>query len=496
MTAGLPEGFAVRLGRRVRVLDGGRILIGGSPTTALSLAPRAATSFSQEQLTVTDPATGALAGRLLDLGMAEPVLGLLPPCRELITVVVPVRDRPEPLRRLLASVEGAHRVVVVDDASRSPGAIGSVVAAAGAELLRLDRNRGPAGARNAGLATVRTSLVAFVDSDVELTPDALPRLARCFADPSVGLVAPRVRGRLPSSGGSWLARYDADRSSLDLGADAGTVRPRSRVAWLPAACLVARTDALGAGFAPELRVGEDVDLVWRLVGEGRRVLYLPSVEVFHEARAGGWDVLHRKLVYGTSAGDLARRHGSAVAPAVLAPWSVAAVVALVLQRRWSVPLCGLVTGLTAERIRRSLPMARHRGAVAAVLAGQGLLAALSQAADLALRHWWPVGALLGARSVALRRFLVVAAVCRGVAEHRRCSSHLPLAAFLVARRLDDVAYGTGLWIGAVRARAWTALLPDVGRTGRSVAGRRDAGVPRPVGGRSRGLPPRENTLSV
>lgn len=466
MTAGLPDGFTVRLGRRVRVLDGGRVLVGSSPTTVLTLAPRAATCLQKGRLTVTDTATAALATRLLDLGMAEPVLELLPPCPGTITVVVPVRDRPESLRRLLASVGDAHRVVVVDDASTSPGAIEAAVVAAGAELVRLDRRRGPAGARNAGLAEVRTPLVAFVDSDVELTPNALPELARCFADPAVSLVAPRVRGRLPSSGGSWMARYDADRSSLDLGADAGTVRPRAPVAWLPAACLVARTDALGRGFTPEMRVGEDVDLVWRLVHDGGRVLYVPAVQVFHDARAGVWDVLHRKLVYGTSAGDLARRHGSAVAPAVLAPWSVAAVTALILQRRWSVPLCALLTGLTAERIRRRLPVMRHRTAVAAALAVQGLLAALAQAAALGLRHWWPLGVLLGSRSAALRRFLVVAAVVDGVVEHRRCSSRLPLAGFLVASRLDDMAYGTGVWIGAVRTRGWSALLPDVRRTGR------------------------------
>lgn len=486
MTAGLPEGFAVRLGRRVRVLDGGRILIGGSPTTVLSLAPRAAKSFSQGELVVTDVATSALANRLLDLGIAEPVPERLPSGNEKVTVVVPVRDRPEQLRRLLASVEDGHRVIVVDDASTDPDAIEAVTISAGSELLRLDRNLGPAGARNAGLAEVRTSLVAFVDSDVELTPNALTQLARCFADPNVSLVAPRVRGRLPPSGGSWMARYDTDRSSLDLGPDAGTVRPRAPVAWLPAACLVARTDALGPGFDPQMRVGEDVDLVWRLVNEGRRVLYVASVQVFHEARTSARGVLHRKLVYGTSAGDLARRHGTAVAPAVLAPWSVAAVAALILQRRWSLPLCALITGLTAERIRRRLPMARHRTAVAAALASQGLLAALSQSADLGLRHWWPLGALLGSWSTALRRFLVVAAVLEGVAEHRRCQSHLTLTCFLVARRLDDVAYGTGVWIGAVRARARNALLPDVRRTGRFEFARRSHDRRGPASGASVG----------
>jgi hypothetical protein len=31
--------------------------------------------------------------------------------------------------------------------------------------------------------------------------------------------------------------------------------------------------------------------------------------------------------------------------------------------------------------------------------------------------------------------------------------------FAVARRLEDLAYGSGLWIGAVRARDARALLP-------------------------------------
>lgn len=462
MSAALPVGFVVRLGRRVRLLDG-RVLIGGTPTTVLSLAPRAVQSLTGRELTVTDAATSALANRLLDLGMAEPVPDLLPPCSEGITVVVPVRDRPAQLRRLLASLEDADRVIVVDDASHDAEAVAVVARAGGAELLRLDRNVGPAGARNAGLAQVRTPLVAFVDSDVELTAGALRRLARCFADPNVGLVAPWVRGRLPEPGGSWMAHYDADRSSLDLGSDAGTVRPRAPVAWLPAACLLARTDLLGAGFDPAMRVGEDVDLVWRLVHEGRRVLYVAAVHVFHEARTSARDVLQRKLVYGTSAGDLARRHGSDVAPAVLAPWSSAAVAVLVLQRRWSVPVCALITGLTTERIRRRLPDTPRRALVATTLAVQGLFAAISQVAGLGLRHWWPLGALAASRSRPLRRFLVLSAVLEGVAEHRRSRSRLPLSRFLLARRLDDLAYGTGVWIGATRARTWTALLPVVQR---------------------------------
>src|SRR4051794_9193517 len=104
-----PAGYVVRLGRRrIRVLDGGRVLIGGSPTTVLSLGDRAAQEIRGRRLTVTDGPTGALANQLLDLGIAEPVLELLPPGDEVLTVVVPVHGRPDQLRCLLASIDGVQ----------------------------------------------------------------------------------------------------------------------------------------------------------------------------------------------------------------------------------------------------------------------------------------------------------------------------------------------------------------------------------------------------
>ena len=64
----------------------------------------------------------------------------------------------------------------------------------------------------------------------------------------------------------------------------GPARRRScaragRVAYVPAACLVVRRAALGEGFDESLRVGEDVDLVWRLDAAGWLVRYDAGVVV-------------------------------------------------------------------------------------------------------------------------------------------------------------------------------------------------------------------------
>ncbi|MGH1553067.1 glycosyltransferase [Streptomyces sp. L7] len=231
--------------------------------------------------------------------MANPVVDALPPPADpRYTVVVPVRDRPRQLARLLSSVGDGHPVVVVDDASRHPRAVAAVAAEHGAKLLPLTTNVGPAGARNAGLRLVTTPFVVFADSDIVLAPDTAPTLLRHFADPAVAMAVPRITG-LPSAAPTWIERYENARSSLDLGAHPAGVRPGSPVSWASTACVVARTDALAEGFDEGMRVGEDVDLCWRLIERGRRVRYEPAAEAAHEHRTRVDDWLLRKAVYGT-----------------------------------------------------------------------------------------------------------------------------------------------------------------------------------------------------
>ena len=102
----------------------------------------------------------------------------------------------------------------------------------------------------AGLATVTTPLVAFVDSDVVLPDGWLDELLPHFDDPRVGLVAPRIRS---TPGTSVLERYEAQRSPLDLGPEPARIRAGTRVSYVPAAAIVVRVDAIRevGGFDPD-----------------------------------------------------------------------------------------------------------------------------------------------------------------------------------------------------------------------------------------------------
>jgi mycofactocin system glycosyltransferase len=377
-----------------------------------------------------------------------------------LTVVVPVYGTPEPLDRLLDALRGV-RTIVVDDASPDATGVARVAKQHSARLLRLLVNSGPSAARNHGLLHVTTPFVAFCDSDTLVIEESLTHLLRHFHDQRVAVAAPRIVGLKHGAASNWIMRYEAVRSSLDMGSTSGVVRPHSPVGWIPSACFVARVDALGVGFDESMRMGEDVDLVWRLAAQGWLVRYDADTTVAHEHRRSlrGW--LGRKYNYGTSAADLAERHGHAVAPAVLSPSFAVMNAALLLQRRWSIgAACGAFAFQTL-RLHRQLGPVAGRPTLAVELCARGAEDSLQQLSGLLLRNWWPVTCLMAIRSTRARRSLAVAAVANAAVDWLRRRPDLDIARFIVARRLDDAADGLGIWRGVGRQRSLRCLLPHI-----------------------------------
>ncbi|MGY1623711.1 mycofactocin biosynthesis glycosyltransferase MftF [Geodermatophilus sp. SYSU D00965] len=467
----LPDGFAVRLDPRTRRRDGGTALLGGSPLRLLRLRSRARDLLRGDRLVVRDAATAALAARLLDAGLAHP--DLAGPVPVDLTVVVPVKDRPVELDRLLAALRAAPDtaavpVLVVDDGSADPAAVTATAARHGATVLRHPTPRGPAAARNAGLRAATTDLVAFLDSDCVPLPGWARGLVGHATDPRLALVAPRITA-LPSPAAGWVAPYEAAVSALDMGSHPAPVAAGTAVSYVPSAALLARRCALGDGFDESMRVAEDVDLVWRLAAAGWRVRYEPAATVAHEhpARTAEW--LRRRAFYGTGAALLADRHGAAVAPVVVSPWSALAWGLVLTGRRGAaVAAAGVLAAATGRLARRlARPGERPPIGLAAVLVLRGSAAAGRTLARSATRHHWPLALLAAAASRRGRSRIAGAALADAVLAwwpHRRQVGPLRFAA---ARRLEDLAYGTGLWWGALRARDARALLPaappDAGR---------------------------------
>jgi mycofactocin glycosyltransferase len=260
-----------------------------------------------------------------------------------------------------------------------------------------------------------------------------------------------------------LGRYEAVRSSLDLGPDPALVVPRSRVAYVPSAALIVRRIAAGTGFDERLHVAEDVELELRLHAVGWRLRYVPESRVAHDHRTGFRAWWLRKAFYGTGAAPLALRHHGAVPPMVLTPAS-AAIVALLLTRRVVAVLAAAGIGTVAAlRLAGTLRVRRPR-VVAAQLVALGTVGAAAQIADAVNRHYWPLSLLACLLSRRARRTVAAVALAEGVVDwwrHRdrdhRVRPGLP--GHLLAHRLDDLAYGAGLCWGAWKHRSWEPLRP-------------------------------------
>jgi len=452
----LPDGFAVRLDPRVRRRDGGATLLGGSPLRLLRLAPRARALLAGDRLLVRDATTASLAASLLDAGLAHPDLAPATGAAD-VTVVVPVKDRPAELARLLAALRGdpvtaGLPVVVVDDGSASP------VRADDAVVVRHGTSRGPAAARNAGLRAAGTPVVAFLDSDCVPRPGWLAVLRPHLADPRLAAVAPRIVG-LPGRG--WLHEHEAVAGALDMGAHPAPVRPLSAVSYVPSAALLCRRSALGTGFDEALRVAEDVDLVWRLAAAGWRVRLDPAAEVAHQHPTRMPEWVRRRAFYGTGAALLAQRHGPLVSPLVVAPELVAAAALTVAGGRAGRAAALGVLATRAARLSRRLarPGERPPVGLAILLTARSSGAAVRALSRAATRHHWPLAVAAALVSRRARRGLLALAVAEGLLAWLPSRHRGGPLRHLAARRLDDLAYGAGLWAGAVRARSARALLP-------------------------------------
>ncbi|MEZ5239835.1 MAG: mycofactocin biosynthesis glycosyltransferase MftF [Microthrixaceae bacterium] len=438
---------------------GPRTWAGGAPMRVLRLSERGSTIVqriaSGEGWCPGEPAELALADRLVAGGAAHPSFAgesPPPPVAAEVTLVVPVRDDPDGLARVLRMPGGLAgcEVVVVDDASAEPTSVAELAAATGARLVRHPTARGPAAARNSGLALVDTPLVLFADADVDLTGVDLGLLAAHLGRSEVAAVAPRVRG---TGGRGRTGRHDRNRGPLDMGPVPSTVRPGAPVAYVPTATLLARAGTLRAvgGFDESLRFGEDVDLVWRLVAAGMQVRYEPATVVHHRVRSGTRAWLRQRYEYGTSAGGLARRHPGKLAPVVVSPWSLLA---------WGASLAGqplVATSVVAGSTVALLGRLRDADAAAVTrVVLEGHLLAGRQLARAVLRPWWPAAVLA---AVASRRARRVVAAC--VAVEVATSGGPPAQRILGL--LDHLAYSAGVWSSAVRTRTVGPLLPRTGR---------------------------------
>jgi mycofactocin system glycosyltransferase len=422
----------------------------------------------QEAVTPVTSAESQVLETLVSRGFAERNMAgaSAPASLPFVSIVIPVRDRAEELGRCLDSLARLHypreniEVIVVDDGSQDNTT--EVAKAFGALLLESGGiGKGPAAARNRGSMAARGDILAFIDSDCIASPGWLEELVGLFSDPAVAAAGGLVDGMYKSS---FLDRYEAVMSSLTLGNRERSGQHGDDTFYLPSCNLLVRRSAFlkAAGFDPELHVGEDVDLTWRLRDAGHKIVYVPQGKVGHEHRNAFFPFLKRRFQYGTSEGMLQLlhpgRHKKMVVPPVLAAALILTLVALMVVNAGCAVAALLLMTADAVLARRKLG---HLG----LSIGWGTIfnARLRAIGSLAyylgyhlMRYY--LTPLIIASCFSLRLGIAICALTVGVGlvdygVRRPRLSFLPFFFFYIAEQL---AYGAGVFWGCMRLKRFAS----------------------------------------
>ena len=198
-----------------------------------------------------------------------------------VGVVVLTHDRMLDLAATLAmmcALPERPRLVVVDNASRDGTAELVRTRFPEVALVRLDANTGAAG-RNAGVARLDTTYVAFCDDDCWWAPGSLARAAAVLdAHPEIGLVC-----------GCVLVGRDARLDPASAAMAESPLPPirglsgRPILGFLCAASMVRRQAFLDAGgFEPRFFLGGEEELLaLDLAVAGWALTYVPDIAVHH-----------------------------------------------------------------------------------------------------------------------------------------------------------------------------------------------------------------------
>jgi len=218
-----------------------------------------------------------------------------------------------------------------------------------------------------------------------------------------------------------------------------------------------------------MRVGEDVDFVWRLAASGWRVRYEPAATMRHQHRVRLREWFARRKDYGTSAAILELRHPGAVRPLYLSAWTALAWLAAAAGRpAAAVAVTGAGVALLARRLARVTgedwpwPAARTAWPLAARLAGGGMVAAGRPLGSAISRTWWPVALPAAVAARRMRWPLAALVLAPPLLDWLDRRPPLDPARYVAARLLDDIGYSLGVWQGCAQRRTVRPLLPRLG----------------------------------
>jgi glycosyltransferase involved in cell wall biosynthesis len=228
-----------------------------------------------------------------------------------VSVIIPVYNGAHTIAACLESMlnqtypSDAYEVIVVENGSTDNT---SAIAQRYPVRLLHSEERGPAPARNLGIAKSEADIVAFTDADCITDRNWLSELVGPYADPQIGGV-----------GGAILAYAHSDRTIVEMFSDENAPLVNfisGEDEFLPhlyTANASYRRSLLNevGGFNPNLVTGEDVDISWRVqLQTGAKLRYVPQAIVHHHHRSTRIGLARQYRQYGFGEILLDTMHGN------------------------------------------------------------------------------------------------------------------------------------------------------------------------------------------
>ena len=388
----------------------------------------------------------------------------------MVSVIIPVYNRPEEIRECLQSLESLDypsnrfETIVVDDASTDHTP--EIVTRFSVRLIRLKKNRQAPYCRNLAAEKASGDILAFVDSDCLVDPLWLKELLPAFRSASVGAVGGRVDAYFNRSG---LDRYEAVNSSLIMGRHAMRSQKTDTAFYVPSCNLLVKRDVFRriGGFREALVVGEDVDLCWRMQDQGFRLAFQPVGKVLHKHRNRLYFFCRRRFEYGTSEPLLQKMHAGRakkwIYPVTGFLFLIFGVLAATIHGPLFLSLCAaMAIWDTLNRWRaihkRGLPVGMGSILVAVL---RGYFAFFYHLCAFASRYYLIWGILLFpllpvVSTVILSMHLLACAVDFFIKK-----PNLNPFLFLFYFTLDQISYQCGVWWACLKQRSFGSVNPKL-----------------------------------
>lgn len=223
-----------------------------------------------------------------------------------VSVIIPTYNRVDRLKKVLQALEeqnfdhNAFEVIVISDGStdHTNEMVQELKTLYRLSLL-IQPNKGPAAARNSGIAHAKGEYVLFVDDDVIPTPELIAEHINVHEQQGSNIVAlgpmltPQQFQMTP-----WVRWEQAMLIKQYYSMQNGRWQPTARQFYTGNTSLQRSHLLASGGFDPKFRRAEDVELAYRLKTRGLRFFFNPKAIGYHYAERSFRSWIETPYAYG------------------------------------------------------------------------------------------------------------------------------------------------------------------------------------------------------